>query len=194
MNSSKKQQQRDALRKRMRALRSSLSNTQLTQAATILKPKVLTALDAINTHHRLKRVAGYLAFQGETDVSPIMDELRKQGVGTYVPMLNSETLRFAKWTHNTSYTLNRFGIVEPDVPMSEWIGAEELDAVLVPLVAFDGQGNRMGMGGGFYDKTFSNRKRSPAPPWLIGVAHTQQQTNDVFEDWWDVKPDQIICA
>jgi len=189
-----KQQQRDALRQHIRAKRRSLSNAQLSTAASQLQPKVLSALHDINANFPLKRVAGYLAFQGEIDVNPVMDTLRIQGVQTYVPMLTGETLKFAAWSTNTSYTQNRFGIIEPKVPESEWIDANDLDAVLVPLVAFDKLGNRLGMGGGFYDKTFSHRQSKPAPPWLIGVGHALQQVDDVFEDWWDVKLDQTISA
>jgi len=175
-------------------LRRSLNEEQLNKAASSLQPKVLSALSEISTHHPIRRVAGYIAFQGEIDVSPILDSLRAEDIQTYVPMLNGETLQFARWSPQTPKTLNRFGIIEPNVPKSEWIDADGLDAVLVPLVAFDEHGNRMGMGGGFYDKTFANRQIKPAPPWLIGVAHTIQRVDQVFEESWDVKLDQIIST
>ncbi len=186
--------ERETLRKQMRAARRALSVEQLADAAAALQPKVLDTLHTFENQSPLKRVAGYLAFQGEIDVSPIMDSLRGKGIETYVPMLDGETLQFARWSEHTPYNKNRFGIIEPDVPREHWVSADKLDAILVPLVAFDSQGNRMGMGGGFYDKTFSARREKNGPPWLIGVAHELQRTNNVFEDWWDVRPDIIVSS
>jgi len=193
-DSANNQQQRDALRKKIRQSRRALNAEQLKKAASLLQPKVLNALAEIHTKHPLKRVAGYIAFQGEIDVSPALDSLRAKGIQTYVPMLNGETLQFAPWSADTPRTQNRFGIIEPCVPKSQWVDADDLDAVLVPLVAFDKHGNRLGMGGGFYDKTFSSRQTTTPPPWLIGVAHSIQRVDKVFEENWDVKLDQIIST
>jgi len=179
-------EQRNAIRQHQRQLRRALSQAQLSAAAASLTPHVLQVLDSIEQTTELRRVAGYLAFQGEIDVAPVLQALRARDVLTYVPMLKGETLGFAAWSDSTPHTINRFGIVEPQVPEHDWISAVELDAVLVPLVAFDNDGQRMGMGGGFYDKTFAQRRDSPAPPWLIGVAHSIQQVATVHADWWDV--------
>jgi len=121
-----------------------------------------------------------------------MQALRNKNITTYVPMLDGETLQFAPWSEHTPYSTNRFGIIEPEVPQNQWVTAEQLDAVLVPLVAFDNSGHRMGMGGGFYDKTFSNRRNQPGPPWLIGVAHELQRVDTVYPEWWDVTLDKIV--
>jgi len=182
-------EQRDALRKQLRDKRRALNETALQTAADALTPHVLATLDTLGP---LRKVAGYLAFQGEIDVAAILDELRRQSVTTFVPMLQGETLAFAEWSDSTPTTVNRFGIVEPEVPEPDWINADTLDAVLVPLVGFDAKGQRMGMGGGFYDKTFANRKNGQAPPWLIGVAHSIQQVETVYADWWDVPLDAIV--
>ena len=183
---------RDALRKQIRAARSSLSKQQLAQAASALLPNVLAAIDNLNTTNPVSRVAGYLAFQGEIDVSPVMDALRTNHITTYVPMLDGQTLQFAPWSDKTPFTPNRFGIVEPDVPRHLWITANQLDVVLVPLVAFDNTGNRMGMGGGFYDRTFAHRRKNPGPPWLIGVGHEFQRVKSVHAQWWDVALDKVL--
>ncbi len=183
---------RQELRQRLRYARKSLTAQALQQAAANLQPNVMAVLDSVQQTTPLNRVAGYLAFQGEIDVCPVMDALRVNGIETYVPMLNGETLQFALWSPNTPRTTNRFGIVEPSTPKTEWLDASAMDAVLAPLVAFDERKHRMGMGGGFYDKTFANRRRSSPPPWLIGVAHQLQQVPTVHSDWWDVPLDHIV--
>lgn len=193
-NAERGKQVRDDLRKRLRAARIALSEEALADAAQALLPKVLATLTRRKTTTPLTRVAGYLAFQGEIDVSPVMQALRAKNITTYVPMLNGETLQFAPWSEHTPYTTNRFGIVEPEVPKQLWVSAEQLDVVLVPLVAFDNDGHRMGMGGGFYDKTFSHRRKSPAPPRLIGVAHEFQRVETVYPQWWDVTLDEIVTG
>lgn len=188
------EQARVQLRKKLCAARRSLDNDAQATAAEELLPKALTAINNLETSKPLTRIAGYLAFQGEIDVSPVLQALRAKDITTYVPMLNDETLLFAPWSENTPYTSNRFGIIEPSVPKQQWISAEQLDAVLVPLVAFDNDGHRMGMGGGFYDKTFARRLKQPGPPWLIGVAHEFQRVDTVYPEWWDVKLDSVLTG
>ena len=183
---------RNALRKNLRDARRALSQQALDEAADALLPNVLGALHQLEVNQPLSRVAGYLAFQGEIDVAPVMRALRDRNITTYVPMLDGEVLQFAPWSDQTPYTTNRFGIIEPTVPKEQWLSAQQLDAVLVPLVAFDNEGHRMGMGGGFYDKTFAHKRDQLSPPWLLGVAHELQRVESVFPEWWDVKLDNII--
>jgi len=64
--------------------------------------------------------------------------------------------------------------------------------VLVPLVGFDLSRNRMGMGGGFYDRSFAHRRDNNGKPLLIGVAYDIQQADTVYPEWWDVKLDIIV--
>jgi len=189
---SKEQTARSEIRQRMRRQRRELGDDQQRHAAKQLAPSVITLLDGLAQQIPLRRVAGYLAFQGEIDVAMVMDDARAKGANTYVPMLDGETLRFAPWSNTIATRRNRFGIVEPDVPAQEWVLADTLDAVLVPLVAFDDNGNRLGMGGGFYDKTFSLRREQRHKPWLIGVAHSLQRQDCVHSDWWDVPLDAIV--
>ena len=190
--SEKAQQARAKLRKHMRAARKALDEKTQAKAANALLSNVMAALAQHETTKPLHNVAGYLAFQGEIDVSPVMQALRAKSIATYVPMLDGDILRFAPWSEQTPHTTNRFGITEPLVPENQWIPADKLDAVLVPLVAFDNAGHRMGMGGGFYDKTFSQRRKLPGPPWLFGVAHELQRVESVYPEWWDVKLDNIL--
>jgi len=87
---------------------------------------------------------------------------------------------------------NRFNITEP-IDQSATVTAEQLDAVLVPLLGFDQMGNRLGMGGGFYDRSFEFRiKSATKTPVLIGVAYDFQQLDNLPAEPWDVPLDIII--
>ena len=73
------------------------------------------------------------------------------------------------------------------------LGPEAIDLVLVPLVAFDPQRNRIGMGGGFYDRSFAFRKNPDQPrPVLIGVAHELQKVDLLEPEPWDVQLDMVV--
>jgi 5-formyltetrahydrofolate cyclo-ligase len=99
---------------------------------------------------RAGRVAAYLANDGEIDPARLVQRAWTSGRQVYLPVLVDRprpTLRFAPYEPGTRFTRNRFGIPEPDVPRRTLLPARALDLLLLPLVAFDGHGNRLGMGG-----------------------------------------------
>ena len=89
--------------------------------------------------------------------------------------------------------INKFRLPEPDVDDGEMLLPDELDLVLAPLVVFDGERNRIGTGGGFYDRSFAFRK-SPEnlKPMLIVVAHELQKVERIVPQEWDVRLDMIV--
>lgn len=103
-------------------------------------------------------------------------------------------LRFAEINKDTRWKQNRYQITEPDTHWGNTHHARQLDIILMPLVAFDRQGNRMGMGGGFYDRTLSFRQARQAwiKPKLIGVAHSCQEHPGLKRQPWDVSLDGVI--
>ncbi len=142
-----------------------------------------------------RRIAAYLATQGELSLNPWIAGNTRQQI--YLPKLYepiAPRLRFAQLTGNTRWKRNRFDIVEPDEHWGDTLSARQLDIVLMPLVAFDRQGRRMGMGGGYYDRSlaFRNLRRSWRRPLLIGVAHGCQEHPQLPENPWDVRLDMII--
>jgi 5-formyltetrahydrofolate cyclo-ligase len=90
---------------------------------------------------------------------------------------------------------NRFGIPEPTSKGRHIRPARHLDVLLVPLVGFDSTGNRIGMGGGYYDRTlaFLNRRRQWRRPRLIGIAHECQRVAAIEPRAWDV-PLQAVAT
>ena len=114
---------------------------------------------------------------------------RERGIVTLLPVIDGDTLVFSPFDEGSAMRPNRFGIDEPCAAPEARLAPHEIDAVLVPLVGFDAGLDRLGMGGGFYDRSFAARRGTAAPPWLIGIAHDVQRVDDVHPDWWDVPLD-----
>lgn len=103
----------------------------------------------------------------------------------------SDTLRFARWHDGARLHRNRFHIPEPR--RQARLSARALNVVLLPLTGFDASGNRLGMGGGFYDRTLAfKRRHRKARPLLVGVAHACQQVSTLPAEIWDVPLAMIV--
>jgi 5-formyltetrahydrofolate cyclo-ligase len=100
------------------------------------------------------------------------------------------TLRFARWLpHTQRLQRNRFNIPEPR--RARPLAAQQMQVILLPLTGFDAQGNRLGMGGGFYDRSLRAPRRRH-PPLLVGVAHTAQQVDELPTEAWDIPLDKVV--
>ena len=137
-------------------------------------------------------VAGYWAMDGEIALHAW--QLRLPSALTYcLPVLGRDKrLRFAPWRPGEPLASNRFGIPEPDVTASALLEPGTMALVVVPLVGFDASGQRLGMGGGWYDRSFAFRKTHAPPPWLVGAAFATQQCEDgITRQPWDVALDAV---
>jgi len=142
-------------------------------------------------------IAAYLSNDGEVETQAIIESLWACGKACYLPILRSSPQRslwFGRYAPETTLTPNKFGIPEPSIgedTISEpWI----LDVALVPLVAFDLFGNRIGMGGGYYDRTFAYLKDAsrPCSLVLIGLAFECQKWDRIPAEPWDVPLDGMV--
>ena len=119
-----------------------------------------------------------------------------QGKQVFLPIIvgKSKPLAFAPWTPSTPMIKNRFNIFEPQVDPSELITADQLDFVAAPLVAFDEQCNRIGVGGGFYDRTFAflNEPKHEKSVSLIGFAFELQKMPTIQPQDWDIRLDAVV--
>ncbi len=185
-NTANNTSKRDDLRRNKQALRLELTPEQLNAAASNLQALCKPFINDKSC------IAGYLAVRGEISVDALLRDARANGAVTTLPIVNDETLLFAPFSDHTPMVKKRFGLLEPDIPVKSYLKPEELDCILVPLVAFDSAANRMGMGGGFYDKSFAFRREGEQQPMLIGVAHECQKSETVFHEWWDVPLDMVI--
>ncbi|UHQ20841.1 5-formyltetrahydrofolate cyclo-ligase [Lysobacter sp. KIS68-7] len=189
MNPSPDSHARDTLRRELRAKRRALPAATRIAAAEALASRLLTLPFAPVSGP----VAGYWAMDGEMALH--VWQMRLPRECTYcLPVLHEDgRLRFAPWRAGAALATNRFGIPEPDVPASALLPAEAMAFVVAPLVAFDARGHRLGMGGGWYDRTFAFRRDRAAPPQLVGAAFAAQQVESVFPESWDM-PLDALCT
>ncbi|GAA0538760.1 5-formyltetrahydrofolate cyclo-ligase [Rheinheimera aquimaris] len=184
------QSQRLQLRKLIRQRRQQLSPAQQQQAANDLVSQAL-ALPALNNS---QHIALYLANDSELDTFPLIQTLWQQGKQLYLPVLHpfaAGYLLFVRYDQDTLLYPNRFGIPEPLAECHRLLPVDQLDIIFTPLVAFDLKGNRLGMGGGFYDRTLSQlptKSRSK----VIGLAYNCQQVDAVPCEAWDIPLNKVI--
>lgn len=184
---------RHELRRRLRAQRRALGRHEGLLAARQLRRRVSRA----GLLWGARRIGCYLANDGEMDLAPLMRliaGLRKQ---SYLPVLDGvggKSLLFAPYRRDVKLEANRFGIPEPRVIARRRLHPRQLDLVLTPLVAFDPHGNRLGMGGGFYDRSlaFLKRRQNWRRPLLVGVAYDFQCVTELPSEAWDVPLDAIV--
>ncbi|EPL6456262.1 MULTISPECIES: 5-formyltetrahydrofolate cyclo-ligase [Providencia] len=140
-----------------------------------------------------KNIALFLSFDGEINTQPLIDALWQQNKQVYLPVLHpfsAHHLLFLHYRPDTQLVKNRFNIAEPPLDVRDVLPPEQLDVMLIPLVAFDSQGQRLGMGGGFYDRTLENWQQSGFYP--IGLAHDCQQVEQLPIAPWDIPLPEII--
>ncbi|UUE44588.1 5-formyltetrahydrofolate cyclo-ligase [Pectobacterium aroidearum] len=144
---------------------------------------------------RAESVAVFLSFDGELDTSPLIQQLWQQGKRVYLPVLHpfrAGHLLFLRYASDTELVRNRLKIMEPCLDVRQVLPLPQLDILLTPLVAFDHQGQRLGMGGGFYDRTLQYRNQMSRGPYPIGLAHDCQQVDALPVESWDIPLPEII--
>ena len=178
-------QSRVALRQRLREQRSALSAAVRIDSATGLAAQLLPLIENRPPGY----VAGYWAVDGELPLHALLLRL-PPGCIYCLPVLHADRrLRFAPWRAGDPIAVNRFGIPEPQTVESALLPAQRMQTVLLPTLGFDRRGNRLGMGGGWYDRSFAFRKKRTDPPLLIGVGYAFQETPIGSPADWDVPLD-----
>jgi len=178
---------RSALRRQLRQARRQLSPTQQRLAARDLYRQ----LAQHPAFRRARHIAFYLPNDGEIDPRPLMLEAQRRGKATYLPVLNAwprTRMVFQRIMPNERLRPNRFGIAEPAFRPNRQRRIWTLDLVLMPLVGFDEHGGRLGMGGGFYDRSlaYRGRRKNGHKPTLLGLAHECQKVDRLPLEPWDV--------
>ncbi len=167
------------LRQRLRQQRRLLNLTQQAAAA-----QALAAYAPLLRRYR--RIAAYLPSDGEIDPQRLLQRLQRRA---YLPCLQGQSLCFR--ISGSALKEHRLGVQQParGRPYALW----QLDAVLLPLVAFDRQGHRLGRGGGYYDRAIAELDRRPRRPRLIGLAHHFQGLQQLPTEAWDQALNALIC-
>ena len=182
---------RNQLRQQIRKTRANLTALQQQQAEDSITQQALELIEERNAQH----IALYISFDGEISTDKLIKILWAQGKQVYLPVLhpfNPNHLLFLRYLPDIPMLKNKFGIWEPKLNVQNVLPLDELDILFTPLVAFDKQGNRLGMGGGFYDRTLQHWQKSPFIP--VGLAHQCQQVEQLPTEAWDVPLHQILVA
>lgn len=143
---------------------------------------------------RAARIALYLPVGAELDCTPILTGAWLRGRRIYLPVVTGGRLAFAPYAPDTLLADNRWRIPEPVVDPRQWKRARELQVILLPLVGFDAHGHRLGMGGGFYDRTlaFRSLRNQARRPHLIGLAYELQKVPALPVSTHDVRLDAVV--
>ncbi|MEQ1705656.1 MAG: 5-formyltetrahydrofolate cyclo-ligase [Rickettsiales bacterium] len=136
------------------------------------------------------KVAAYCAMRGEVDVSGLLEKLQARGNKTALPVVmeNEKILKFLEVTSDATLVAGKYGISCPQPHLPEIIP----DVVIVPLVAFDGSGNRLGYGGGYYDATLAHLRIRNEKLLVIGVAYAMQRVEKLPVHTGDQKMDMVV--
>jgi 5-formyltetrahydrofolate cyclo-ligase len=162
---------------------------------------VASALARVANRARLLRpaakIAVYQAYGHEADLSALIYLARRRGCQLYLPRIvdhRRHRMEFFRFDADAPLRRNAFGILEPIAAMSPAIPTRELDLVLMPLVAFDASGWRLGSGAGFYDRRLHHLHiaRRWRRPKLIGVAYHFQRVDRLQPHRWDIPMDAVI--
>lgn len=180
----------DALRSSMRKARRALGAAEREYAARACAQFALE-LDEVR---RAGCIAAYMAHRGEVSCEPLIDWALGRGVTVLLPVVTGQRMKFAPYDPAEELALNRWGIPEPQWRPRRWMSARRPSVVFLPLTAFDGSGNRLGQGGGYYDRAFAFRNSAKhwRRPRLVGVAYEFQRAGELQAKPTDVPLDAVI--
>lgn len=144
-----------------------------------------------------RHVAVYLAYGHEADLRHVIDVARRRRCLLYLPVITHfrhARMRFVRYRTDSALRENRYGIAEPEHRRAAVVPTRRLDLVLLPLVAFDERGWRLGSGAGFYDRSLHHLRegRSWRRPKLVGVAYECQRVACLQPQRWDVPLDAVV--
>ncbi|MGV8916684.1 MAG: 5-formyltetrahydrofolate cyclo-ligase [Pseudomonas sp.] len=178
---------RQQLRTQLRKARRALNPSQQRQAARGLYRQ----LAQHPLFRRSRHIALYLPNDGEIDPRLLLRAAQKRGKKTYLPVLSAwprTKMVFQRVRDGEKFRPNRFRIPEPRINTAQQRTVWALDLILLPLVGFDDAGGRLGMGGGFYDRSlaYQARRKTWQKPVLLGLAHECQKVERLAQASWDV--------
>ncbi|MDG9926425.1 MULTISPECIES: 5-formyltetrahydrofolate cyclo-ligase [unclassified Pseudomonas] len=184
---------RAALRRQLRQARRNLPPLQQRRAARGLYRQ----LAQHPLFRRARHIALYLPNDGEIDPRPLLRAAQRRGKATYLPVLGPwprTHMHFQRVQPGEALVRNRFRIEEPAIRRARQRKAWALDLILLPLVGFDAYGGRLGMGGGFYDRSLAylQRRKKWHKPTLLGVAHECQRVDRLALASWDVRLGAVV--
>ena len=196
---------RNQIRQLIRTKRQNLSHIDQKQLSGDLLTQLTQRTDVLAA----KSIAVYLANDGELDPMQFIHWCWQQNKNIYLPVIHPFSpgnLLFLHYHQNSEMQSNKYGILEPKLDVRLIKSINDIDIIFTPLVAFDLTGNRLGMGGGFYDRTLSAwfkhyryvdeeknaYERKLTKPYPIGLAHDIQLIDAIPSQLWDIPLPEIV--
>lgn len=177
------------MRAKLSAIRSGLSTKYCQEASNIICQKIIADQCFINS----KNIAFYLAINNEVNLQAALNYALDHNKNCFLPCIDiaERKLIFAQYLKHTKLKKNKYGILEPEYLPTDLINSGDLDLVFTPILGFDKDLNRLGMGMGYYDQTFSFLRNNNHPK-LIGVAYHCQEAPAIIAEDHDIKLDRVI--
>lgn len=165
--------------------------SKVAQGATPMSEAFLTAFTTILDRHAVAVLGGYYPVRDELDILPLLEAAGQHGVVTALPRVTARAapLEFQRWSPGQSVELAHY-----DIPVAPEDAPRLVpDALLVPGLAFDRDGGRLGYGGGYYDRTIAHLGQTRRPV-LIGVGYEAQRVARVPSGPHDQRMDYVLFA
>ena len=178
-----------AIRTSCKNLRARITPKERQQASEIIANKILKSELFADAND----IAIYIPLKPEVDTWPFIERAFRLKKRIFAPIVQKDlTLRFRQLNDESRFSTNKMGLRQPT--SGKFIEADELELVITPLVAFDSQKNRIGMGGGCYDRTFSflEQRANTAKPILAGLAFDRQRVDRIAANPWDIRLSSIF--
>ena len=142
--------------------------------------------------HAAHSIAAFWPFNGEPDITPLFEPLMTAGHQLCLPVVaggDDHGMHFQAWRQGVELIPNRYGIPEPRGTAA--VALRDIDLLAMPLVGYDHRGNRLGMGGGYYDRHLDLLRDSPAP-LRAGIAYSLQEVDALEDNSWDIPLHAIV--
>lgn len=181
---------RKDLRKRCRTARAAMDPAARAAASAAICRRLRTSRHYWGAYH----VAFFWPMETEVDLRELMGSALAHGKRCYLPVMRTDgRLWFVRYRAGDTLRENRKGIPEPRWTPRDLLAPRLLDLVCMPLAGFDRNGTRLGLGGGYYDRTFDFRLREGGTqPRLVGVAFACQEMESIPREAWDVPLDAVV--
>ena len=171
-------QQQNAIRQDIIRQRRSLSHNDIQRRSLQIAQQV----QQLDEFQNAETLALYLSVRGEVDTQALIDIAHANKKRVVVPKVQDTKLCFYRYDED-ALQKGRFGILEPS--STEAFELSDIDIILMPLVAFDNNGHRIGMGGGYYDTTLAAYQNAHTP-FRLGLGYAFQHKPLIQHHEWDI--------
>lgn len=179
---------KDNIRKSMLLMRNSMKNEEV----TLKSEKIIETLLKLPIIKTSNNIMIYMSFNNEVDTFRLLKELKKQKKKVIAPLCNMNNKTITPYEVNDldkDFVKSKYGFLEPNKEKLNKVNISDIEVIIVPGVAFDVKGNRIGFGAGFYDRFLNNKKNDTV---TISLAYDYQIVDLIPNDKFDIPIDFII--